>query len=121
MRLAFTVRRPVSLNHAYATAANGKRVLTTVARDYKHHVGWTAKVAALMNEWQPSPAYTLTIRIWFASKRRADIDNTVKLTADAIAETLGFDDRLIQRIVIERAGIDKVDPRGEIVLEDWTV
>ena len=119
--LTFFTPPPLSLNHMYRPGRRGQRILTDAAVAYKAAVGYAAKEAAATWGFGLCPdGYQFTLRIWFADKRRADLDNAVKLTLDATAAALGFDDRFVNRLVIERAGIDRANPRGMVMLEEWT-
>jgi Holliday junction resolvase RusA-like endonuclease len=113
--ITFTTPIPPSLNNAYTNGrGHGRRVLTAEGRAYK------ASVAILLLTAQPLPAgvrIALAIRLWFPTKRRRDITNCVKLLEDALAESLGFDDCAVDRVLVERAGYDAARPRCEVQVE----
>ncbi len=115
--LTFDVPVPPTTNHAYATV-NGRRVLSAAGRVFKQEVRLLARLAANAQEWIPEAPWSLTLRLYFPTARRRDLSNTVKLLEDAISEALGFDDSQIDRLVVERAGVDKARPRAEVVLEE---
>jgi Holliday junction resolvase RusA-like endonuclease len=122
--LTLTVPVPPSLNNAYTNGrGHGRRVLTSEGRDFKDMVAQLLLCRAepahgfelAIN--QPKPRIALSVRLWFPTKRRRDITNCVKLLEDALAETLGFDDCAVDRVLVERAGYDAMRPRCEVVIE----
>lgn len=122
--LTLTVPIPPSLNNAYTNGrGHGRRVLTGEGRDYKDAVA-----SILLYKAQPSNGFEtaigrpgarigLTFRLWFPTRRRRDISNCVKLIEDALAETIGFDDCAVDRVLVERAGYDAAQPRCEVIVE----
>lgn len=122
--LTLLVPVPPSLNNAYTNGrGHGRRVLTAEGREYKATVA-----ELLLCRAQPSGGFELAIgrkdariglalRLYFPNRQRRDISNCVKLLEDALAECLCFDDRCVDRLLVERAGIDKANPRCEVTIE----
>jgi Holliday junction resolvase RusA-like endonuclease len=122
--LTLTVPVPPSLNNAYTNGRHhGRRVLTKEGRDYKDAVA-----AILLYKAKPASGFELligrsdariglTLRLYFPNRQRRDITNCIKLLEDALAETLGFDDCRVDRVLVERVGVDKISPRCEVVVE----
>ena len=119
----FSVTLPVppSINHQYATV-NGRRLLSSAGRAYKTCVGrqvWLALAQSsagfsLRNRLQSGPL-ALTIRFFFASALRRDLDGGLKIAQDAICEGLGLNDNRIIEIHLYKR-VDKSDPRIEVSL-----
>jgi len=117
--LTVTLPIPPSTNNLY-TNGRGRRVLTTEARNYKTLAAYQVKQANDTIGWHYTPKARLRVelKLFFADNRRRDIANCEKLPVDAVAETLGFDDCVIDKLTIERAGIDKANPRCELTVEE---
>ena len=78
-----------------------------------------ARETARLTGWQvPSGRLQLTMLLTFGTRAtRVDIDNRIKTGLDALALALGFDDSRVDRIVIERVGVDPKRPLCEMILE----
>lgn len=120
---AFNVTLPIppSINHQYATV-NGRRLLSSAGRAYKTYVGrqvWLALAqspvkCSLRDPLRFGPL-ALTIRFFFASALRRDLDGGLKIAQDAICEGLGLNDnRIIETHLYKH--VDKSDPRIEVSL-----
>jgi crossover junction endodeoxyribonuclease RusA len=116
--LTLTIPVPPSLNNAYATV-HGRRVLSERGREFKKRAGTLAKLAARSARFTvgKDARLSLTLFLYFGSKRRRDISNTVKLCEDALGEYLGFDDCAVDVLHVERKENDKANPRCLVVLE----
>lgn len=119
--LSVTLPVPPSINHQYATV-NGRRLLSSSGRAYKTYVGrqvWLALAQSparlsLRDRLQSGPL-ALTIRFFFASALRRDLDGGLKIAQDAICEGLGLNDnRIIETHLYKQ--VDKADPRIEVSL-----
>lgn len=120
---AFSVTLPVppSINHQYATV-NGRRLLSSAGRAYKAYVGqqvWLALAQSpvrlsLRERFQSGPL-ALSIRFFFASALRRDLDGGLKIAQDAICEGLGLNDNRIVETHLYKQ-VDKADPRIEVSL-----
>lgn len=120
---AFRITLPIppSINHQYATV-NGRRLLSAAGRAYKTSVGrqvWLALAqsparCSLRDRLHSGPL-ALTIRFFFASALRRDLDGGLKIAQDAICEGLGLNDnRIIETHLYKQ--VDKADPRMEVSL-----
>ena len=116
-----TLPVPPSINHQYATV-NGRRLLSSAGRTYKTYVGqcvWLALAqspvrSSLHNRLRSGPL-TLSIRFFFASALRRDLDGGLKIAQDAVCEGLGLNDnRIIETHLYKH--VDKADPRIEVSL-----
>ena len=120
---AFSITLPVppSINHQYATV-NGRRLLSAAGRAYKTCVGrqvWLALAQSparcSLHDRLHSGPLALTIRFFFASALRRDLDGGLKIAQDAICEGLGLNDnRIIETHLYKQ--VDKADPRMEVSL-----
>ena len=119
--VVLTLPVPPSINHQYATV-NGRRLISSAGRAYKAQVGqlvWlklaqsthrAALLARLQSEW-----LALSIRFYFTSALRRDVDGGLKITQDAICEGLGINDNRIVETHLYKH-IDRDNPRIEIQL-----
>ena len=119
--VALTLPVPPSVNHQYATV-NGRRLISSAGRAYKAQVGqlvWlklaqSAHRAALLARLQ-SGWLTLSIRFYFTSALRRDVDGGLKIAQDALCEGLGLNDNRIVETHLYKH-VDKDNPRIEISL-----
>lgn len=120
-RLSLTLPVPPSINRQYATV-NGRRLLSSSGRAYKIQVGqqvWIALAqsparASLLTQFQSGPL-ALSIRFFFTSALRRDIDGGLKIAQDALCEGLGINDNRIVETHLYK-DIDKLHPRIEVSL-----
>jgi crossover junction endodeoxyribonuclease RusA len=120
-RFSLTLPVPPSINRQYATV-NGRRLLSSTGRAYKIQVGqqvWIALAvsparASLMTQFQSGPL-ALSIRFFFTSGLRRDIDGGLKIAQDALCEGLGVNDNRIVETHLYK-DIDKLHPRIEVSL-----
>lgn len=119
--IAFTLPIPPSINHQYATV-NGRRLLSSTGRSYKAQVGqlvWLTLTAvphrtALLSHLQ-SASLALSIRFYFTSALRRDVDGGLKIAQDALCEGLGLNDnRIVETHLYKR--VDRDNPRIEVLL-----
>ena len=119
--LTITLPVPPSINHQYASV-NGRRVLSSTGRAYKALVGqliWLAltqspSTHSLRNRLQAGPL-AFSIRFFFATSLRRDLDGGLKIAQDAVCEGLGVNDnRIIETHLYKH--VDKADPRIEVSL-----
>lgn len=123
--VALTLPLPPSVNHQYATV-NGRRLLSSAGRAYKAQVGqlvWlklaqsthqAALLVQLQSEW-----LALSIRFYFTSALRRDVDSGLKIAQDALCEGLGINDNRIVETHLYKH-IDKDNPRIEVCLAPAT-
>ncbi len=119
--VALTLPLPPSVNHQYATV-NGRRLMSSAGRAYKAQVGqlvWlklaqsthrASLLAQLQSEW-----LALSIRFYFTSALRRDVDGGLKIAQDALCEGLGINDNRIVETHLYKH-IDKDNPRIEVQL-----
>ena len=119
--LLITLPVPPSINHQYATV-NGRRLLSSAGRAYKTQVGqqlWIALAQSpsrntLMHRLQSEPL-ALSIRFFFTSRLRRDVDGALKIAQDAMCEGLGLNDNRIVETHLYK-DLDKTNPRIEVSL-----
>ena len=120
--LAIVLPVPPSVNHQYASV-NGRRVLSRAGRDFK------ALVADAVEEWRDREGISnetlsrfgrhylsLTIKFYFTSALRRDLDGGLKIAQDALCEALGVNDNLVVEIHLHKR-IDRQCPRIDVVLQ----
>ena len=112
---------PPSINHQYATV-NGRRLLSVTGRSYKSLVSEHVMVAlsqaacrdTLLRSLQKSELI-LSIRFFFTSRLRRDVDGGLKIAQDAVCQGLGINDnRIIETHLYKH--VDKTVPRIELRL-----
>lgn len=85
--------------------------MTKEGKVRKEQYQWEAK-----SQWK-QPILTrpveVTIRLFFGSKRRTDIDNFHKISLDALTGIVYTDDSQIRKMVVEKC-YDATNPRIEI-------
>lgn len=119
--LSITLPIPPSVNHQYATV-NGRRILSSAGRAYKTQVGlqvWGAVAqsparAGLLNRLRSGPL-ALSIRFFFTSALRRDVDGGLKIAQDALCEGLGLNDNRIVETHLYK-DLDRSNPRIEVIL-----
>lgn len=120
-KLTLALPVPPSINHQYATV-NGRRVLSSKGRRYKAGVAQHI-VAALTTSSQRKDLlknlreHTLkfSIKFFFTSPLRRDIDGGLKIAQDAICDALEINDNRIVEIHLYKT-IDATHPRMECSL-----
>lgn len=119
--LTMTLPVPPSINHQYATV-NGRRLLSSTGRAYKAQVGRQVWVVLAQSAGAPSlrdrlrsGPLVLSIRFFFATALRRDLDGGLKIAQDAVCEGLGVNDnRIIETHLYKH--VDKTNPRIEVSL-----
>lgn len=92
---------------------NGRAFTPKETRDHEALIAWHAKAA--MNRQPPLDGpVTARFRFVLPDRRRRDLDNLIKLAADACNEIVYFDDTQIHRIEATKETGD--NPRTEIVI-----
>jgi crossover junction endodeoxyribonuclease RusA len=119
--LSITLPIPPSINHQYATV-NGRRLLSSEGRAYKALVSqlvWlnvtqSPNHSVLLSGLQ-SASLALSIRFYFTSALRRDVDGGLKIAQDALCQGLGINDnRIVETHLYKR--VDKAKPRIEVRL-----
>ena len=116
MHLTFTTLMPPTTNLAYVNVRGRGRVLSSTARAFKDLASWAAYKARRDQEWRYERGARLSLSLLFHFKRggKRDLSNRVKLIEDALAEALGFDDSVIDRIELVRASSSAVKEFCEV-------
>ncbi len=120
---------PPGVNNQYATV-NGRRVLSAEARRFKSAVGkhieelrFSGEITQLLLEALRASYLSLFIDFYFATPMKRDLDGGLKITQDALCESLGINDnRVVDIHLVKR--IDPLNPRIVVQLEaipeaDW--
>ena len=120
--LSLTLPLPPGVNNQYVTVGR-RRVLSKGAQTFKRDV---AKLVAGMRERgelaaaqeQAFAADLLGVYMvfYFTTPMRRDLDGGLKIALDALAESLGFDDRSVVDLHLTKQ-IDPLRPRLEVELE----
>jgi len=120
-RLILTLPVPPSINHQYATV-NGRRLLSAAGRGYKSTVGQQVLIALARSPYREPLLRTLrandlalSIRFYFASPLRRDVDGGLKIAQDALCEALGLNDNRVTEIHLYKTR-DTHQPRIEMTL-----
>jgi crossover junction endodeoxyribonuclease RusA len=123
--LSLTLPVPPSINHQYATV-NGRRVLSASGRSYKAVVGQQVLVGLARAAHRQTLLHTLrahdltlSIRFYFASPIRRDVDSGLKIAQDALCEALGLNDNRIVEIHLFKEQ-DSANPRIDLSLSPAT-
>ena len=109
---------PPSINHQYATV-NGRRVLSSTGRHYKSSVG--KHLQAILHhsphraeffEGLGTQALSLSIRFYFKTALRRDLDGGLKIAQDALCQAISLNDNRITEIHLHKDS-DPTLPRME--------
>lgn len=119
--IEITLPVPPSINHQYATV-QGHRVLSSAGRTYKQQAGqqlWLALSQSphkqtLLHRLRSEPL-ALSIRFYFTSPLRRDIDGGLKIAQDALCEGIGLNDNRIIETHLYK-DVDRTNPRMQISL-----
>lgn len=120
-RLSLTLPVPPSINHQYATV-NGRRVLAAAGRAYKATVAQQVLLGLAGSPHRQTLLQalrthdlSLSIRFYFASPLRRDVDSGLKIAQDALCEALGLNDNRVTEVHLYKSQ-DARQPRIEISL-----
>ncbi len=112
---------PLSINHQYATV-NGHRVLSAKGRHYKIAVAKHLSAILLQSphradffESLGTHALSLSIRFYFKTALRRDLDGGLKISQDAICQAISLNDNRITEIHLHK-DLDAARPRMECTL-----
>lgn len=120
MRLTIATDLPPTTNNAYRdfiVEGRVRRALTGDGKAFKAATGLRANAAASKAGWRYEQGQRLGLHLAlvFPNNARADISNRIKLVEDAVAEALGFDDRVVDLLVVERCA--NGEPQCVVTLE----
>jgi Holliday junction resolvase RusA-like endonuclease len=108
---------PPSVNHMYLANRKGGKRLSDEALTFRALVDKEIRDITVDTGCRlPDGPLEFRVYLTFENRRNADIDNRLKAAVDAVALALGFNDARIDRIVAERAGVEKGKPLCEMVL-----
>jgi crossover junction endodeoxyribonuclease RusA len=126
--LRLTLPLPPGVNNQYVTVGK-RRVLSKPAQAFKRDVkkqiaGLRERGAILPAQEQALGSSLLGVYLtfYFETPMRRDLDGGLKIALDALAESLGFDDRAVVDLHLTKQ-IDPLHPRLEVELEtiaDWS-
>ena len=112
---------PPSINHQYATV-NGRRVLSSTGRKYKTAVGKHLSAVLRQSPYRAdflerleTHTLSLSLRFFFKSALRRDLDGGLKIAQDAICQAIGLNDNRITAIHLLKE-LDAERPRMECTL-----
>jgi crossover junction endodeoxyribonuclease RusA len=113
---------PPGVNNQYATV-NGRRILSADARRFKGEVANRLRSLRFSGYLTPeilsalAAGYlSLFIDFYFATPMKRDLDGGLKITQDALCESLGINDnRVVDIHLVKR--IDPRNPRIEVQIE----
>ena len=112
---------PPSINHQYATV-NGRRVLSSKGRHYKHAVAKHLEAILHRSPYRADffeglgrHSLSLSIRFYFKTALRRDLDGGLKITQDAICQAISLNDNRITEIHLHK-DLDTDRPRIECTL-----
>lgn len=109
---------PPTANHAWKSNGRGGKLLTDEYTTFRQRVAIEVREVVQHTGWRlPAGRLQLTLLLTFDTNRKCDVDNRIKTSLDSLALALGFDDSRIDRIVIERVGVDLKRPLCEMILE----
>ncbi len=112
---------PPSINHQYATV-NGRRVLSATGRHYKSAVEKHLQAILQQSphradffEGLMTDALSLSIRFYFKTALRRDLDGGLKIAQDALCQAISLNDNRITEIHLHK-DLDATRPRMECTL-----
>lgn len=112
--------QPKSTQTCYKYACRGNfptMYMTKECKDLKESYQWQAK--AQYKEKITDKDIEIVVRLYFGTKRKADIDNFNKLILDSLTGIVWEDDSQIIKMTISKH-YDKENPRAEIELSTCT-
>lgn len=118
---------PPSVNNQYVTVGR-RRVLSATARSFNSNVAKLVEGLRASGKlpWSSEQALadaplSVALTYYFETPRKRDLDGGLKITLDALARALGFDDRDVVDLHLAKK-IDPLHPRVEVEMEivlDW--
>jgi crossover junction endodeoxyribonuclease RusA len=123
-----TLPLPPSVNHQYVTVGD-RRVLSKPARAFRRDVEVLLEQIRAKDILTPKVEKAFQkellgvyLTFFFASPMRRDLDGGLKITLDALGDSIGFDDRRVVDLHLTKQ-IDPLNPRLEVEIEtilDWS-
>lgn len=108
-----TIPLPPSVNSAYGGGSGQRRFKSAT---YKR---WLLKCPAVTDRPRISAPVCVTYNVWLPDNRLRDIANYEKLATDFLVNNKVLEDdnfKIIQQVVLNFIGIDKLNARVEIVI-----
>ena len=125
--LALTLPLPPGVNNQYLTVGR-RRVLSAPAKSFHRDVAKLVDRLRRSGEIVSAQEHALGdallgvyLTFYFETPHKRDLDGGLKITLDALARTLGFDDRAVVDLHLTKK-IDPRRPRLEVEIEtiaDW--
>lgn len=103
---------PPTINHAYMTIKNGKRILKPEFIQFKFVVSMLIANSKQLRGF-PLPPLQLFIEVYPPDKRKRDLDNIIKVLQDAIFDGLHLDDSSVKTLAVTRREIIK---NGKVIV-----
>lgn len=126
--IRLTLPLPPGVNNQYVTAGK-RRVLSKTARTFRKDASATIQSLRESNRITLEAERALKasllgvyLTFYFETPLRRDLDGGLKITLDALADELGFDDRAVVDLHLTKQ-IDPLRPRVEIEIEtisEWS-
>jgi len=120
--LTLTLPLPPGVNNQYVTVGR-RRVLSKGAQTFKRDVAKLVaglrergELAAAQERALAEELLGVYLTFYFTTPMRRDLDGGLKIALDALAESLGFDDRSVVDLHLTKQ-IDPLHPRLEVELE----
>jgi crossover junction endodeoxyribonuclease RusA len=121
--LHVTLPLPPSINEQYATATDGRRVSTAIARQFKRQVKDALRSLEQQGSLPPEllqrfqqDYLALSLEFYFETPLKRDLDGGLKITQDALCEYLGANDNRVVDIHLTKR-IDPLHPHLDVELE----
>lgn len=113
--------RPLVLPWAVLVPDNARHGLVRdrIRLTARYRDSLVAASALARRHWRGDPltsAVQLDVTLYEPDRRRRDVLNYGKLIADALAGAAYVDDSQIDRVTFLRGGIDRANPRAEVIV-----
>ena len=126
-RFQIALPLPPGVNNQYVSVGR-RRVLSAPAKTFNRDVGKLIAAQRASGELSPATEQALTTSLlgvylvfFFLTPHRRDLDGGLKICLDALARTIGFDDRAVVDLHLSKK-IAPLRPRVEVDIEtivDW--
>lgn len=117
--IVVTIPLPPSVNSLYRAFRQGRSVRTIMSKDGREWYKKAMETARIPGHTPLSARLDVVIYLWFPTMRRCDIDNRTKGALDVCTKAgVWEDDSLIDRLTVERRGLDRDNPRAVIEIRE---
>ena len=122
MELHLTVPIAPSVNAMYFTTKFGKRVRTKKAKEWFEEAEAITRKAIEEQGWKKTEGQKVVVNVltMWGDKRRRDTNNLSKSLADMLEHAGVYDDDFYALIRYIDFGVDKDNPRMEMVIKPFT-